>query len=227
MDAREVHLLHTALARPAPAVAHLARILSPDEVARAVRFVRDRDRARFIVARATLRHILGEALDIRPADVRFTYGPHGKPELAPGQDPELAFNVAHAGDLALYALARGRRVGVDVEQMADDVDGLAIARRYFAESEVALLETLPGIERQRAFYRLWTAKEAYAKAFGGPLATALQGVTVAPDATGRPVLYGTEREAGLWTLHLVDPEPGYLGAVVAEGRDWDLRCATV
>jgi len=63
-----------------------------------------------------LRTILGRYLDRDSARVRFRYGHRGKPALAPERgDLEVRFNASHAGDLALFAIARGREVGVDVD----------------------------------------------------------------------------------------------------------------
>ena len=87
----------------------LATLLAPDERARAERFVFPRDRRRFVVARAGLRAILGRYLAQEPERVAFAYGPRGKPSV-----PGVEFNLTHANELALCAVAR-RTVGVDLE----------------------------------------------------------------------------------------------------------------
>ena len=221
MKDTEVQLWRASLARD-DAAERLAGLLSADEVARAERFLRDRDRARFIVARATLRRILGACLGVAPAAVRFVYGPYGKPALAPEYASALQFSLAHSGDWALYAVARGRRVGVDVEGLSGARDELAIARRFFAADEIERLTALEGAARRQAFVTLWTVKEAYAKALGGPLVVGLRGATVRLDAGPVPVLQIVDPGTSRWSLRLVEPAPGYLGAVVAEGRDWTL-----
>ncbi len=222
MNEDEVRLWQVGLARDEATVERLARLLSADEVARAERFLRARDRARFIVARATLRRLLGEGLGLPPAAVRFVYGPYGKPAPAPEHASALQFSLAHSGDWALYAIARGRRVGVDIEGLAGARDELAIARRFFTAEEVGQLAELAGAARRRAFITLWTVKEAYAKALGGPLVVGLRDATVRLDAESEPTLYIADPGPWLWSLRVVEPAPGYLGAVVAEGRDWTL-----
>ena len=68
------------------------------------------------MARAVLGMILGRYLQFEPHRVQLIYGPHGKPNLAERRgDEELRFNLSHSPKLALYALTRGREVGVDRE----------------------------------------------------------------------------------------------------------------
>src|SRR5262245_954257 len=91
-------------------------VLSDSEHDRALRFVRPRDRRRFVICRGALRAILGRLLDRAPRDVAFRTGPGGKPELDPKVDvtgaPLLRFNVTHSDDLAMIAVSRGREVGI-------------------------------------------------------------------------------------------------------------------
>ena len=52
-------------------------------------------------------------------------------------DCSLRFNLSHSGEMVLYAVARGRELGVDLETIRPDfaVDG--IARRFFAAARFA------------------------------------------------------------------------------------------
>jgi len=133
-DAAEVVV--TRLDTDPAAVRASALLLSGAERRRAIRFVFERDARRFIVARARLRQLLAARLDVRPESVELVYGARGKPALAsPGADSDLRFSVAHRDDIAVYALAFGRDVGIDVEavRMIRDVD--AIAARLFSRRE--------------------------------------------------------------------------------------------
>ncbi len=56
-------------------------LLAADEQARAARFIRARDRRRFVSCRAALRQILGCLLDAHPGSLQFRAGGQGKPEL--------------------------------------------------------------------------------------------------------------------------------------------------
>jgi 4'-phosphopantetheinyl transferase len=145
----------------------LERLLADDERRRAAAFAFDRDRRRFVVARARLRRLLGERLGVAPRAVRISYNPQGKPRLAPGYDRDLRFNVAHSAELAVYAFADGAEVGVDVEALREPEDADGIAERAFSAGERRAC-------RAFGFFYCWTRKEAYLKALGLGLQPDLQ-----------------------------------------------------
>ncbi len=192
--------------------------LSPDELARAGRFRFDRHRRRFIAARAALRAVLAGYLGQGPREIRFHYGEHGKPHL--GDPRPLEFNLAHSGELALIAVAGTHAVGVDVELERDRVSDEGIAERFFSASEVAALGSLPAEQRQAAFFRCWTRKEAFLKATGKGLIFGLDqfSVSLLPDepAALLAVPDGTEDPAR-WSFFHLAPGAGYQAALAARG----------
>ncbi len=200
-------------------------LLSTDERQRAERFHFERDRRRFVVGRGLLRTVLGRYLQVSPDCLQFRYGPQGKPALAGGNG--LHFNVSHSGELALYAVALEREVGVDIERIASlkEVDDLA--ERCFSERENIVLRSLPAERRQQAFYTCWTRKEAYLKATGKGLSLPLDqfDVSVLPEEPAallntRPVA----EEAARWSLASLEPHPDYMAALAVFGRGWQLQC---
>lgn len=198
-------------------------ILSEDERARAARFYFERDRRRFSAGRAALRRILAAYLDRAPADLVFTLGPHGKPAL---EDSGLEFNLSHSGGCGLLAVARGRRVGVDVEGIRTDFACEEIARRFFAPAEVEALAASAPAEYATAFFRCWTRKEAYVKARGDGLSLALDRFEVPLEAAATRALASClddPSESSRWSLREILPGPGFLGALVVEGDGWTLR----
>ena len=205
--------------------ARLADVLSPDEHARAARFRFDRDRRRFVAARGRLRLLLSRYLDQVPESIAFAYGTQGKPSV-----PSLAFNVSHAGDLALYAFARSRRVGVDVEPVRPLDDADRIVDRFFSALETAAYRALPDAARAAAFVTCWTRKEAFIKALGEGLSHPLDAfdVTVRADEPAR--LLATRREtvaAAQWAMQAVPVGAGYAATVAADGPPWHLVCFDV
>lgn len=226
-SAGEVHIWRAFLDLPPHRVDKLARTLSPDEIRRAEHLFFAVDRLRFTVARGVLRAILGSYLDTPASDITFCYGPHGKPALPPEFDEgRLHFNVAHSFGLALYAVARDREVGVDVEWMRPHLANTGVAERFFAPAEVETLEALPEDGRGEAFYRCWTRKEAYIKARGEGLSLPLDQFDVSLAVDERPVRLRTHQdpfEAERWRLWALQPAQGYAAAVAVEGLGWRLR----
>jgi 4'-phosphopantetheinyl transferase len=196
----------------------LYEMLSVDERARASGFKVEEARGSFIVSRGFLRTILGDALASEAKAIRFGEGEHGKPFLAgahAGSGTE--FNISHSGDFFLYAVSRGRTVGVDIERKRDGLAVEAIAQRYFAPDEArSLLEQAPE-QQLSSFYRCWTRKEAYLKAKGTGLTTKLQAfeVTFLPDVP--PALLHTEvdgEDPADWQVFDVPVPDGYVAALV-------------
>ncbi len=112
-------------------VARLEPLLSPEEIERAGRFRFPEHRQRFVIARGSLRRLLGSYLGIQAREVTFGYSAEGKPSLDVVHNSDLQFNVSHSGDLGAFGFAKGRRVGVDVELMRRDIDVVDIPRRFF------------------------------------------------------------------------------------------------
>jgi len=224
----EVHVWRAALDQTSSQIQSFLHTLAADEQARAGRFYFETDRERFIVARGLLRAILGGYLNRAPEGLSFCYSSHGKPALTgeSGGDA-IRFNVAHSHEVALYAVTRGRQLGIDVERIRFDLSVAEIAERFFSPREVATLRALPAELQRQAFFHCWTRKEAYIKARGQGLSLPLDqfDVSLAP---GEPVaVLGTQQdpsEASHWSLQELTPAAGYVAALAVEGHGWRLTC---
>ncbi len=92
--------------------------------------------------------------------------PGAKPYLADGS---AEFSVTHSGDLWL-ACVSPHPVGLDL-QVHKGKYSPAVAKRYFHPDEVALLENAREAGEDLAlFFRLWCARESYAKFTGDGIA---------------------------------------------------------
>lgn len=227
LRADEVHVWRAPLDLPQERLESLRGALAQDERGRASRFHFERDRRRFVAGRGLLREILSRYVGLSPDGLRFGYTPYGKPYLADECGGGwLRFNVSHSGGLALYAVTRGRELGIDIEQVRADIEHEEIAERFFSGQEVAALKALPAGLRREAFFLCWTRKEAYIKGIGEGLSLPLDSFDVSLTP-GEPAsllaVRGDAREAARWTLTDLDPGPGYCAALAAEGRDWILR----
>ncbi len=224
LAAGDVHLWSTSLDRSPAEVARMRQTLSPDELERADRFRFEKDRTAFVSARATLRRILAGYLSIDPASLQFGYGAHGKPFIE-GEPDGLTFNVSHSHALAVYAVGRNRKIGVDVEHIRPDYAGEDIARRFFAPGEVDRLLALAPEQRAVGFFLCWTRKEAYIKARGEGLSHPLARFEVSLTPGQPAALLETlddPDEAARWDLRDVETPEGYVAAVAVEGKDWRL-----
>lgn len=170
----------------------------------------------FTVARGLTRIVLGEYLSLQPSDLKFDLLPHGKPMVAPVQNPDkIEFNIAHSGNMIVMAFAIGIRVGVDVEWSGREIgDRDAIAERFFAPGEVSRYQALPEEEKHRAFVNCWTRKEAFVKAIGDGLSMPLSDFEVSfeRDQPARII----SDTANAWSVYSWEPKFDYAAALVAE-----------
>mgnify|MGYP002624797226 FL=1 len=227
LPAEAVHVWRAALDVDADALIKLAGVLDDTERARAARFRFDSHRAHYIAGRGILRSVLADYLAVEPAEVAFVYGPNGKPALArPHAKAGLEFNLSHSGGQALVAVARGRRVGVDIEQHRGDRDLMRLARRYFHANEAADVASADGEELARRFFFYSTCKEAYLKGIGGGITVGLDRFAVqrpSRPATAPLRLTYDHLDPDRWVLCALDAEQGYSAAVAYEQPNANLQ----
>ncbi|WJR80342.1 4'-phosphopantetheinyl transferase superfamily protein [Bradyrhizobium sp. NP1] len=217
---RAVDVWRTTLNSSSADLSKLSGSLSSEERERADRFRWEQDRARFMLGRIMARSVLGHCLQKPASTIQLAVDHAGKPVVAsPSETPPLHFNISHAGDYVLLALARDRRVGVDVEQISDIRDLNEIAARCFSKAEYSRLQTIPERMRPQSFYRCWTLKEAYLKARGDGLSLPLESFDVAFLPGEMPRLLETRfdpADAARWCLRELDMGSAYLAAVAIE-----------
>ena len=195
----EVGAVHLWMADVATAATR-AGVLSDGERRRASRFRFERDRTRWVGAHVLQRVALASYLPVAPERLHLEAGPRDKPRLrGPTGGESLEFNLSHAGDLALVAVADRRAVGVDVEVHRAARDLVAIARRVLGNRVADELDSLPAAEQRVRFYQLWVRHEARMKCLGS-------GVVEPGDASREPLT--------LVDLHVGD---GYTSALAVAG----------
>jgi 4'-phosphopantetheinyl transferase len=193
-----------------------ARVLASDELARASQFFLERDRSRYLVAHSALRLVLAAYLDCPSGALRFLTGNNGKPALA---GRPLEFNLSHSGDIVAIAVAcAGRDVGIDVERMRPLPDMAGLLRHFATSAEAAVWHSLPADRRERAFYRLWTRKEAALKATGDGLLGAPGGFEAGSGEAMVQLVAGED----LW-IRCLEARAGYAAALAGTGAPARLR----
>lgn len=195
--------------------------LDAEERARWQNYLHLGARRRFALCRAALRLILCQRLACPNAQLAFGRSRYGKPFATVSAAPAaVSFNVSHSGEHGLIAFAPAGRLGVDVEEY--------VARRYpdhlstfsslFTAQERDALARAQGSDRVRLFAKLWTLKEALAKARG----TGLRRGGSAQLAVSAALLHDTTRRvqfvsepAGQWRADYIGNE-SFAAAVVQE-----------
>jgi 4'-phosphopantetheinyl transferase len=186
--------------------------LSAEEIARADRFKFPHLRSRWVAARAGMRSLLAARTGSTPEALAFGEGPNGKPFLL-GYDGPCTFNLSHSEGLGALAVS-SVELGVDVEIIGSFHKG--VARGQFSSTENAALERLPADQRNAAFYRFWTAKEAVLKALGTGFSLASNSFTIDLEDGDAPQLVEAgwpEESPRAWNLRAFEPQPGFAGAV--------------
>jgi phosphopantetheinyl transferase len=117
----------------------------------------------FVCSRILLRQALSH---YHPTILPEQWQLEERPDLPPeGQQisrAKLFFSISHSRDYLAIAVAAGQAIGLDIEYCRDR-DVMAIAEEWFHPNAVAALKALKGGQRLRAFYRHWTANEAFIK----------------------------------------------------------------
>lgn len=213
-----VHLWKKAFDASSEEMERCFEVLSPEEQARAKRFLVEPPRRAFILTRGTLRLLLGKYLDRAPGDLSFRYTEFGKPLL--NESNELRFNVSHTDGVALLAFVMGPELGVDVEKIRPVRDLKDLANRFFSVSERQKLNELESEdELHTAFFRCWTRKEAYIKGKGEGLSIPLHqfDVSLEPDATQALIATRPDAsEVSRWLVRDVGLDPSYVAALAIE-----------
>ena len=228
LSQEDVHVWCASLDQSRERVQWLARTLNAEERVRARRFYFEQDRMRFIVAHGLLRTMLGHYSGTRPGRLRFRYSAQGKPSLARTFAGDgLRFNQARSHGLALYAFTLNREIGVDLQAIRLVSQAEWVTKRLFSDQEMLVFQALAEHEKQEAFFRYWTCKEAYVKASGEGLAQPLDQVDVSLAAEKPAKLLGINGDvqaASRWSLQELKPATGLAAALVVEGFGYHLAC---
>ena len=161
-----------------------------------------------------LRCVLSRYLNCLPQDVLFHYGPQGKPFV---ENTELQFNLSHSGDYIVIAVNYDYPIGIDVEQVTRTIEIADIAARFFTDNESRQILALNGKAQQRAFFNVWTRKEALLKTIGSGLSLSLNAceVSISNEAISTVLACdAAEFHKEEWLVHSCVLAAEYLSAAV-------------
>ena len=123
-----------------------------------------------ILVRQQAMYILG----IKNDEIEFGINKHGKPFLK--GHPSFYFNISHTWN-AIAVIFSKEEVGVDIEKIKPP--DFQVSKRFFTSSEQHYIFSHE--KPDRAFYEIWTKKEAYIKCIGIGLAQPLKSFDVLND----------------------------------------------
>jgi 4'-phosphopantetheinyl transferase len=227
----DIHVWRSRLEIPRGDLGKLERTLTAGERERITSRASEVDRRRATVSRGLLRNILAGYVERPAAELAFTYGPAGKPEMsAAGRGEPLHFNSTHSGDVLLVAVGRVPSLGIDVERIRPVARFERVARRAFSEEERRRIDALRLEERNEAFITCWTRKEACVKAIGEGVWSAFGRFEVSLErGASASVLTvdGDSAAAAEWSLYHIEPAEGYVGALAVRGLGWRVSGGTL
>lgn len=138
-------------------------ILSEDEKIKANQFIFQKECEQYILCRGFLRKILGKYLQIKPETIKFCYNLFGKPYL---EDSSIQFNLSHSSQIALIVITKGKKIGIDIEDINKFVDTNSIKEYLFLNKEIDWLHDINLLEDKELILGMWTKFEARYKAKG-------------------------------------------------------------
>jgi len=198
--------------------------LPSDEKEKADNIPSRENRKAYIISRGILRTVLSEYLKAMPVDIVLEYNEHGKPSIADRLNPQnVKFNLSHSNELILYAVAKNKEVGIDVEYMRDIDRAERIIERFFSPEQKDFYNSQSESMKKTAFFRLWTRREAYGKAMG-------RGFSVPAVDCGIPLMRSDGKPAsvhvvsGKWSIYDLEQDDDYVSAVTVEGRIRRIEC---
>lgn len=220
---RDVHVYGFSLDIDEREVARASHVLSVEEQTRADRLASAVHRRQFRFAHAVLRLILSHYCGGRPQELAIHRTVKGKPFLP--DYPPIQFNMTHSNGSALVAVTKGREVGIDLEKVRQEMDVVSLARRFLSNQDVAFIENGEPARRHERFFQTWIAREAVFKAIGTGVTFPLHcdHIELMDDGIeGQLILGDGKTDGAVRLVRFLPLDPGWVGAVSAEGNNWNV-----
>lgn len=159
-------VLYAPVSRDDEVTKHCASVLSDTERQRADRFVTEEGKTHFLQRRAFRRYCGAIALgSLRPLSrIVFKETEKGRPYLPDLPGLRFSFSSCRFGFLGAWSSTH--QIGIDLEDQTRDLEAAELAQQFFSEAEAKAIEEVNGLARLRAFFQLWSLKEAALKSIG-------------------------------------------------------------
>jgi 4'-phosphopantetheinyl transferase len=137
------------------------RWMGAGERDRSAGFVRPERRHQFVLARALLRQAVASEAACAPEDVEVLGDAGDPPRVAIPEGGTRWCSISHSRDLIACAVATQGPIGLDIELRSHERDATRLSAVTFSSDEQSWISRAP--DPARAFYDLWTAREAAVK----------------------------------------------------------------
>lgn len=120
-------------------------------------FLSERRKALSVVAELTAKKLAAEFLNLNIEKIELLRAENGKPYI---KGNPAYISISHSGDFVAAAVSE-KPIGIDIEIIKEkDLD---FTKKLFCDSDLEFINSES--DSLTAFYKVWTAKEAYLKAF--------------------------------------------------------------
>ncbi len=199
-------------------------ILSEEEILRAETYHLPLDRRSYVIIRGVLKRLLSHFSGVGEKEIAFDCGKNGKLFLS--SDPDLQFNLSHAGEAFVIGLTRGREIGIDMEHLDRSLNISKLEAYLFTTEELQQFHNMEHSYRQEAFINSWTRKEAILKATGDGLTQPMNTLDVAFTKDGHCLLATDDQfpmQKTNWFLESCILMDNYRVSVAIKGQTDDLQ----
>jgi 4'-phosphopantetheinyl transferase len=191
--------------------------LSKDEERLLAAIGSTRRRAQFAAGRWLLHHAAREVFGT--AKYRLDVVDERPVVTLEGTRTPAAVSLSHSGDVVVCGLAPSGLLGVDVERVRPRKQWDGLADFALHPDERSRLAELPEAARWQGFYRVWTLKEALAKALGVGLALPFNRISFSAQNRIDSAPADGEFADGAWNFCTPELGAGYAAAAAWRQAD--------
>ena len=211
-----VHVWHIPLDAEFDLTSTQKAVLSSRETQTAEKFRDIKHQRDYMYSHIALRHILSAYLYCSPHQIPLTFNKYNKPYLKPNDNPcGIEFNFSKTHGLAICALTREHRVGIDVEFIRCIKNQDSIAKQILSLKEQDNYFSSSISERKKLFFQYWTLKESFIKAIGVGFSFDIDQITFSLDDISSPSIHiqPFPEESSLWSSEIISIENNYYAAL--------------
>lgn len=145
-------------------------------------------------------------------DYETACGANGKPYFKGHAD--LHFNLSHSGNFAVCIVA-GMPCGIDIE--GNRPFKPSVAKKFFSKTEYHWIYDTENVSVQaERFFRLWTLKEAYAKATGNGIAAEIYAASYVPNTDSDGLCFADSETAAHFQIKEAEYDGLRIAAVLSD-----------